>query len=158
MNDICPLCKKVQYYGELPDDEIVWQFPCSIAVLGPWQYYLGYCILISRWHSEELLDLPEEVGKAFYAEMLQLGKAIRAVVRPKKLNFELLGNQVCHPHWHIFPRFESDQHHRQPVWVALATAEKDPNVRRHFEHGAQSRTETVRQLQVELRRLEGARS
>jgi diadenosine tetraphosphate (Ap4A) HIT family hydrolase len=153
MSDSCPLCKKVQNPGELPDDELVWQFPCSIAVLGPWQYYLGYCVLISRWHSEELLDLPEELTGKFYVEMLQLAKAIRSVVRPKKLNFELLGNQVPHPHWHIFPRFESDKHHRQPVWVDLAIAEHDPELRGYFERGTQSRAETVRQLQAELRRL-----
>lgn len=155
MSDTCPLCHKVQHSRELPDDELVWQFPCSIAVLGPWQFYLGYCVLISRWHAEELLDLPEEVSRNLYAEMLQLANAIRLVFRPKKLNFELLGNQVRHPHWHIFPRFESDEHHRQPVWVDLAAAEADPKVRRYFESGTQSRAETVRQLQAELRRLEG---
>jgi len=155
MDATCPLCLKIQQAAKLPDDELVWQFPCSVAVLGPWQLYHGYCILIARSHAAELLDLPPAESRSLYDEMLLLATAIRAVVQPRKLNFELLGNQVAHPHWHVFPRFATDPHHRQPVWEDLAQAEADPQVRTRCETGPEPRDQTIRRLQRELRRITG---
>lgn len=155
MDATCPLCTKVIEAAKLPVDELVWQFPHSVAVLGPWQCYHGYCVLISRTHAAELLDLPPAQSRALYDELLLLASAIRAVVQPRKLNFELLGNQVAHPHWHVFPRFDADLQQRQPVWVALAQAEADPQRRLRCETGPEPRAETVRRLQAELRRLIG---
>src|ERR1700694_4734407 len=43
---------------------------------------------------------------------------------PHKLNYELLGNQVPHLHWHLFPRSKQDADHLKPVWLALDAAEQ----------------------------------
>ena len=37
----CPMCRKVAAAGELPEHEVVWPFPYSVAFLGPWQFYHG---------------------------------------------------------------------------------------------------------------------
>ena len=60
----CPLCDKLNRLTELPDDELVWQFPHSVALLGPWQYYTGYCILVSRLHHGELHQMSGPVRSA----------------------------------------------------------------------------------------------
>jgi diadenosine tetraphosphate (Ap4A) HIT family hydrolase len=49
--------------------------------------------------------------------MRMVAEAIAAAVRPWKMNYECLGNQEAHVHWHLFPRYESDELRRAPVWV-----------------------------------------
>ena len=36
-------------------------------------------------------------------------QAIWNVVKPLKLNYECLGNLEPHVHWHVFPRYESEE-------------------------------------------------
>ena len=54
---------------------------------------------------------------------------------PRKLNYELLGNQEAHMHWHLYPRYETDAIPHWPVWAdpklhetttVLPAAERDP--------------------------------
>src|SRR3954452_19651216 len=104
----CLLCEKVNRLSELPDEDVVWQFPHSVALLGPWQYHTGYCILVSRQHASELSQLSADVRRGYLDEMCQLAAAIESCFRPHKLNYELLGNQVPHLHWHLFPRQADD--------------------------------------------------
>src|SRR5262249_39613799 len=130
MNPDCPLCRKIL---SPPADEIVWEFPHSIAFLGPWQYYHGYCILVSRSHATELHRLADPERRAFLDEMVTLAGALEHCFRPRKLNYELLGNQVPHLHWHLFPRYENDPETLKPAWVAIDRAERDAGERKRLE-------------------------
>jgi diadenosine tetraphosphate (Ap4A) HIT family hydrolase len=152
MDADCPLCRQVGGEG-CPADEIVGEFPHSIAVLGPWQYYLGYCVLIARKHARELADLPCDERLAYFEEMCLLAEAISRVFQPRKLNYELLGNQVPHLHWHLFPRYESDPDKLKPAWLAVERAERDPNARVQLQSSVLPRRETVERLRTELGRL-----
>lgn len=42
------------------------------------------------------------------SEMAQVAEAVYFAFKPKKLNYELLGNGDPHLHWHIFPRHSND--------------------------------------------------
>src|SRR6516162_2690674 len=121
----CPFCRKLTTLHELPDEEIVWQFAHSVALLGTWQYYHGYCLLIARQHAAELHQLPDDVRRAYLEEMCLLAQAVAECFQPRKLNYELLGNQVPHLHWHLFPRRPDDPEVQKPVWLALDRAERD---------------------------------
>ncbi len=121
----CPFCRKLSDLDSLPPHELIWEFPHSIALLGPWQYYQGYCILVARTHATELHQLREDERVAYFNEMCQLAKAIEKTFHPRKLNYELLGNQVPHLHWHLFPRYDQDPDVLKPVWIALDRAELD---------------------------------
>jgi hypothetical protein len=37
----CPFCRKLSALHGLPPEDVVWQFPQSVALLGPWQFYRG---------------------------------------------------------------------------------------------------------------------
>jgi diadenosine tetraphosphate (Ap4A) HIT family hydrolase len=143
----CPFCGKLQ---ALPDADVVWQFPHSVALLGPWQFYHGYCILIARKHATELSHLGHVERQAYFNEMYLLAHAIELAHRPHKLNHELLGNQVPHLHWHLFPRYADDPDRLRPVWFALDQAERDPAVRQVLEGGQHERPATVAKLQRAL--------
>jgi diadenosine tetraphosphate (Ap4A) HIT family hydrolase len=149
----CPFCHKLALLHELQDEEVVWQFSHSIAFLGSWQYYQGYCVLVARRHATELSQLGAQERTAFLAEMCQLAAAIEKAFRPHKLNYELLGNQVPHLHWHLFSRSADDPEALRPVWLALDRAERDPAERGRLAAGSLSRAEITVALRQTLRSL-----
>src|SRR6202035_862755 len=120
--------------------------------LGPWQFYHGYCVLVARTHCRELSGLADGARRAYLEEMCVLAAAIEACFRPHKLNYELLGNQVPHPHWHLFPRTKDDPEALKPVWLALDRAERDETERRRLETGPEPRAATADALRQFLRR------
>ncbi len=141
----CPFCQKLADPNGWPDGDIVWRFPHSVALLGAWQQYAGYCVLVAREHATELSELGANRA-AFLDEMATLAEAIGACFRPLKLNYELLGNQVPHLHWHIFPRYANDPDRLRPVWFALEEANADTSEKRHLERGAVPRAEAAARL------------
>jgi diadenosine tetraphosphate (Ap4A) HIT family hydrolase len=149
----CPFCQKLARLHELSPEEVVWQFPHSVALLGLWQYYQGYCILVARRHATELSQLRAGVCGEYLEEMCRLAHAIEDAFRPRKLNYELLGNQVPHLHWHLFPRSASDPEALHPVWRALERAERDPAERSRLQAAEVSRAETSAQIRNSLRTL-----
>ena len=131
----CPFCQKLRRLDDLPPDEVVWQFPHSVAFLGPWQFYTGYCVLVAHSHATELSQLPDAECRGYLEEMCLLARAIESAFAPHKLNYELLGNQVPHLHWHLFPRSADDPSRLRPVWFDLDRAESDPAWRERLQTG-----------------------
>src|SRR5438874_8651812 len=152
-HDECPLCQKLLALDRLPASEVVWQFAHSVALLGPWQFYHGYCVLVARTHATELSQLPPAARRAYLDEMCLLAAAIEAAFRPHKLNYELLGNQVPHLHWHLFPRSAHDPEALKPVWLALDRAEHDADLRRRLQTGPTGRAETATALRTQIHQL-----
>jgi diadenosine tetraphosphate (Ap4A) HIT family hydrolase len=153
----CPLCAKLNALSALPPGEVVWTFPHSVALLGPWQYYEGYCVLVSRHHATELSQLNDPTRRAYLDELCLLAQSIEKVANPHKLNYELLGNQVPHLHWHVFPRSASDPDRLQPVWLALDRAERDELTRQRLT-GTAGRTGMAVKLQKQLEQLGAPRA
>jgi diadenosine tetraphosphate (Ap4A) HIT family hydrolase len=149
----CPFCQKLARLDELPAGEVVWQFPHSVALLGPWQFYTGYCILVSRSHATELSQLPDKERHGYLDEMCLLAKAIENAFGPHKLNYELLGNQVPHLHWHLFPRTADDTERLRPVWFAIDQAEQDLAKRQRLQAGPLPSAEIVQRLRDKIRQL-----
>jgi diadenosine tetraphosphate (Ap4A) HIT family hydrolase len=121
--------------------------------LGTWQYYHGYCLLVCRHHATELSQLDGTVRRAYLDEMCLLARAVEQAFRPLKLNYELLGNQVPHLHWHVFPRYADDPHSLKPVWLALDRAGRDPQERSQLETGRLPRAETAARLRQRIQEL-----
>jgi diadenosine tetraphosphate (Ap4A) HIT family hydrolase len=140
--------------AEFGSSDIVWHFPHSVALLGMWQFYQGYCLLVSRRHATELNELPTDERRAYLDEMCLLAQAIQICYRPYKLNYELLGNQVPHLHWHLFPRYPDDEHRQAAVWVAVERAlQEDGTWRRRMETGREERSVTAAKLRRTLQEL-----
>jgi diadenosine tetraphosphate (Ap4A) HIT family hydrolase len=150
----CPLCAKLENLAQLPPDDVLWQFPTSVALLGVHQRYRGYCVLVSRTHATELSQLDDEELPSFLAEMCVLAEAIEATFSPRKLNYELLGNQVPHLHWHLFPRHANDPEPLAPVWLTLHRAESDAALKADLEGDAADRPEIARLLRHHLEALQ----
>ena len=147
---ICPLCDKLTRLRELPAADVVWQFPHSVALLGHWQYHTGYCVLVSRIHAAELHHLPADVRPAFLDEMVKLTQAIDTAFQPRKMNCDLLGNQVPHLHWHLFPRRHDDPETLKAVWLAFDRAERDDGEMQRLQTASIARSEIAARLRRTL--------
>jgi diadenosine tetraphosphate (Ap4A) HIT family hydrolase len=148
----CPFCRTLATLRTRPE-KVVWQFPQSLALLGSWQYYQGYCVLVARRHARELSELASTECRAYLDEMCLLARAIQQAFRPHKLNYELLGNQVPHLHWHLFPRSAEDPDRLRPVWFALDRAEREQVEAGRLRSGALRDEAVINALREKLRAL-----
>jgi len=110
---------------------------------------------VSRSHATELSGLSDIERRGFLDEMSLLAKSIETSFSPRKMNYELLGNQVPHLHWHLFPRSLGDADPLRPVWFALDHAEKDEAERRRLQSGPMPRSEIAERLRRQLSLLTG---
>lgn len=154
MTSACVFCDKLSRLDDLPAEEVVWRFPHSVALLGPWQYYAGYCVLVARRHVTELYEFPDAERHAYLDELTLLARAIAAAFEPRKLNYELLGNQVPHLHGHLFPRRADDPDALKAVWLALDLAERDPAERERLQTAPLPRAVIAQRLRDQLRHLQ----
>ena len=108
--ETCPASASGQLLRKVRD------LPASIAILAPDQYYRGYTLVVAKTHATELYELAERDSAQYFSDMLRVARAIAAAFRPRKMNYEVLGNTVAHLHWHLFPRYDGDPNPRRPTW------------------------------------------
>ena len=92
------------------------ELPASVAILGGDQFYRGYTMVVARTHATELYHLPDAERARYLDDMVRVARAIDAAFRPRKMNYECLGNTVGHLHWHLFPRYADDPTPLRPIW------------------------------------------
>ncbi len=80
--------------------------------------YPGFCRAIWGAHVAEMTDLSDDERAHFMRIVFVLEAALRALLRPDKINLASLGNVTPHLHWHVIPRFGDDPHFPNPVWSA----------------------------------------
>ncbi len=119
----CPLCQQAERCRAGTDPMLIAALPRTFVVLGSNQGLPGWCVLILREHREHLADLSRAEQIAIFDEVSRVAGAIRAVFAtsavdggPPRINYECLGNQVNHIHWHVIPRHASDPDPRNAVW------------------------------------------
>ena len=96
----CPFCRKLSNLDEVPADEMVWQFPHSVALLGTSQYYLGYCLLVARRHATELSQLSDAERmrpRIRIASIERLKRQIERLFLEKRLPLNLRDRSSCGP-------------------------------------------------------------
>jgi diadenosine tetraphosphate (Ap4A) HIT family hydrolase len=85
----------------------------------------GYCIVVWKGrHVAEPTALDPDSAAGYWADVVDVGRAIEAEFRPVKLNYLTLGNWVPHLHTHVLPRYLDDPAPGGPIpWEAIFTAE-----------------------------------
>jgi diadenosine tetraphosphate (Ap4A) HIT family hydrolase len=91
----------------------------STAYLFDDQFFPGWTVLMLKRHATELFHLSAEERHRLIDDVNALAEALMAVFHPAKLNYELLGNQLPHIHWHVIPRLVDDPAPRDPVWTVV---------------------------------------
>ncbi len=110
----CVLCAEVEK-EENDFSFLVARLETSNLRLVKNQFASGYCVLLLREHACELHELSLEKQAALMRDLACAGKAIARVFHPDKMNYQLLGNQTPHIHWHIVPRYWGDPAPGRPL-------------------------------------------
>ncbi|OLC00079.1 MAG: hypothetical protein AUH30_03565 [Candidatus Rokubacteria bacterium 13_1_40CM_68_15] len=108
----CPACA-----GRWPRaEQRITDFDQSIAYLHDDQFFPGWTVLVLKRHATELFALAPTERAALMEEVSRVAKALASVFNAHKMNYELLGNQIAHIHWHLIPRLADDPRRAEPVW------------------------------------------
>jgi len=113
----CGICAIIGRTEAKRFDDLVAELPRSWLILGDAQFYRGYCVLFAKRHITEMHQMPRGEAHELLDELMAVGKTLERVVKPLKLNYECLGNQEPHVHWHVFPRYSEDAMRLAPVWL-----------------------------------------
>ena len=108
-SDNCALCSSQKY-------PIIWANDLLRIVLINDQNYRGYCRVDLINHIKEMSDLDEVIRNKFMGVIFQMEKIVKEYLQPDKINLASLGNITPHLHWHIIPRYLSDNHFPDSIW------------------------------------------
>ena len=83
------------------------------------QNYRGHCLLIfDPRHISRIDQLTGEEWDAMTRDLYVAESAIFRALRPDHINVESLGNVVPHLHWHITPRYITDDRWGSAIWTS----------------------------------------
>jgi diadenosine tetraphosphate (Ap4A) HIT family hydrolase len=129
----CGICAMIDRIKADSFRDFIAELSSCYVILGDRQFYRGYCVLFAKLHATELYLMPADAARLLSDEMRLVAEAIATVVKPWKMNYECLGNSEPHVHWHLLPRYETDQMRHGPVWLRPESERKvalDENDRR----------------------------
>ena len=88
------------------------------AVLGDYQFFRGYSLLLPEPVVPSLNDLSLTERSRFLLDMVALGDALLAATDALRINYEILANTDPALHAHVFPRYASEEPSalREPIW------------------------------------------
>ncbi len=113
----CFVCKRIDLIKNNKNKYFVKELETGYVVLCDYQYFYGYTIFISKTHTDELHKLKKSEKELFLKEMATVAEAVIKAFKPKKLNYELLGNSDPHLHWHLIPRYSDDPNPKTAIWA-----------------------------------------
>jgi diadenosine tetraphosphate (Ap4A) HIT family hydrolase len=117
MNDSCFICERIELIKKKENPYFVKELSTGFVVLGDNQFYKGLTFFLSKQHKSELHELDKEFRDTFLSEMADVAEAVHKAFKPRKINYELLGNRDNHLHWWIVPRHFDDPNPKMPIWV-----------------------------------------
>ncbi|HAP39217.1 MAG TPA: HIT family protein [Nitrospira sp.] len=80
------------------------------------QFFPGWTVLVLAHHATELFHLSRDARSRLIEEVAQVAALLHKEWHAVKINYELLGNQLPHIHWHLIPRLSQDPAPLEPVW------------------------------------------
>ena len=137
MTAACRFCA-----GELPAaDHWIADLCATVAYLHDDQFFPGWVVLKLTRHATELFELTPDERARMMDDVTRVAAAQHTLFAPRKINYECLGNQVPHIHWHVIPRLAGDPAPRDAVWTVAHTPVRLP---------AAQRDERIAQLRAQL--------
>lgn len=112
----CLVCQRIKKIKVGKNPFFIAELQTGYVVLADNQFYKGYVIFLCKRHVSELHFLDSEFALTYLKEMMLVAKTVWLAFKPRKLNYELLGNSEPHLHWHIIPRYENDPKKESPIW------------------------------------------
>jgi diadenosine tetraphosphate (Ap4A) HIT family hydrolase len=88
----------------------------SRAYLHEDQFFAGWTVVVFQRHATELFHLAPTERFQLIEEVTLVARVLAKEFQATKINYELLGNQQPHIHWHVIPRLPNDPAPLEPVW------------------------------------------
>jgi diadenosine tetraphosphate (Ap4A) HIT family hydrolase len=139
----CAACESIERIRRGGNDSFIAELSESYAVLADEQFYEGWCVLLIKDHQEHLAQLPRERSVRLWQDVTRVAEAMTRQLRPVRINYECLGNQLHHIHWHIVPRYATDPDPTSPIWLC-------PPEQRRGNVSAQRRAELIATLRAAI--------
>ncbi len=109
----CPMCAQGRP-GSTGDGVRFFAGEVADAYLRRSDIQRGLSVVVWRGrHVAEPTELTSDEASRYWLELLTAGRAVEAVFRPIKMNYDLLGNSLPHLHTHVVPRYADDP---RPGW------------------------------------------
>lgn len=116
MHDRCEICRRIETIRRGEHPGLIAELGRTYAVLADNHGPRGWCVLLLKRHEEHLDELVFREQIEVFHEVALVARAVRRVLSPRRINYECLGNQVPHIHWHVIPRHEDDPAPTRVVW------------------------------------------
>ncbi len=105
-NENCAYCMQ----GELVAP---FGYPCcelehSLVFVFKEQSHKGRCIVASKQHVSELVDMTDEERNGYFADMAKVSRAIHKAFHPDKVNYGAYGDTGKHMHFHLVPKYKDE--------------------------------------------------
>jgi diadenosine tetraphosphate (Ap4A) HIT family hydrolase len=113
----CFACNRIEQIRRGENPHFIVELSESYAVLSDEQPYEGWCILLLKDHHEQLAGLPRERQSRLWDDVAKVASAVTRELKPVRINYENLGNQLHHIHWHVIPRYANDPDPTRPIWL-----------------------------------------
>lgn len=110
-----PSCKACERAWPSPDQFIA-DLGLTKLYLHDDQFFPGWTVAVFQRHATELFQLAPTERYQLIEEVTLAAKTLAEAFDAKKINYELLGNQLPHIHWHLIPRLATDPAPLEPVW------------------------------------------
>jgi diadenosine tetraphosphate (Ap4A) HIT family hydrolase len=111
-DSVCKACS-----GQWPrTDHFIADLGLSMVYLHEDQFFPGWTVVVLKRHATELFHLAPTERIQLMEEVSRAARVLAETFEAKKINYELLGNQLPHIHWHVIPRLASDPAPLEPVW------------------------------------------
>lgn len=103
-NPDCAYCAKGELVAKFAIE--ICELPASTVYLFKEQSHYGRCVVASKYHVSEMIELSKEDREAFIADVTTVANAIHAVCHPDKLNYGMYGDTGHHLHMHLCPKYK----------------------------------------------------
>lgn len=115
-------------HGEHP--RLVARVGSGWVVMSEWQRLPGYCVLLADPLVASLNELDASGRRAFLTDMASVGDALGEACepRPRRINYEMLGNLDPTLHAHVIPRYEDERAEvkTKAIWAYAPEERADP--------------------------------
>lgn len=102
----CAYCAKGELVAKFGYE--ICELPASTVYLFKEQSHPGRCIVASKHHVSEMIDISKEERDAFIDDCAAVAEAIHKVFQPQKVNYGAYGDTGCHLHMHLVPKYKDE--------------------------------------------------
>ena len=106
----CPLC-------DADGGQLIWRGEKLRVIRADEAGFPAFYRVVWNTHVAEFSDLNAAERAHCMDVVVQVERALRQHLQPRKINLATLGNMVAHLHWHVVARFDWDSHFPAPVWA-----------------------------------------